>query len=278
MKSLYMNYYFFKDVLSNVKESILSEFVYDDSLIFNFSNFLNIPYFAYAYSLFKKDKYNLYEKMNNDFYDFFLDCVIQLNMKNDYKRLFFLYALITTKTLHEYLTPYINKYKEKQETLDDIYNMLDYYYAYSSGIDLTKEYLYEVFDNAYSYYDYVDNLIHYPIVKNYHFMASKNYYIKAYKRFYKYCKHDSAAKSKIGFNKLFDKVFRKGKKEKYYFVYQAKLNTSILDRKSDPNLNQVLKNAKEASLARIHAMNDYLFTKNTKLFKKTFNISEDKKI
>ncbi len=31
-------------------------------------------------------------------------------------------------------------------------------------------------------------------------------------------------------------------------------------------------------LARIHAMNDYLFTKNTKLFKKTFNVSEDKKI
>lgn len=278
MKSLYINYYFFKEVLSNVNESIVSEFIYDDSLIFNFSNFLNIPYFAYAYSLFKKDKYNLYEKMNNDFYDFFLDCVIQLNMKNDYKRLFFLYALITTKTLHEYLTPYITKYKEKDETIDDIYNMLDYYYAYSSGIDLTKESLYQVFNNAYTYYDYVDNLIHYPIVKNYHVMASKNYYLKAYKRFYKYCKHDSAASNKKFFHKLFDTLFRHGIKHKQYFVYTAKLNTSVLDRKSDNNLNQVLKLAKEASLARIHAMNDYLFTKNTKLFKKTFNIKEDKKI
>lgn len=278
MKSVYLNYYFFKDVVSNIKESILQEFIFDDSLMFNFSNFVNMPYFAYAYNIIRKDKYNLYEKLNNQFDDFFIDCIIQLNMKNDYKRLFFMYALISTKTLHDYLDPYINKYKEPEETIDDVYNMLDYYFAYTENFDLTKEPLFTKFPDAYSYYNYVDDLVHYPIVKNYHIMASKNYLIKAYKRFYIYCKYDSSDSSKSFTHNLFDKLFRRGLKHKQYFLYTSKLNTSILDRKQDDNLNQLLKLAKEQTLLKINAMNDYLFTKNTKLFRKTFNIPESKTI
>ena len=184
MKACIINYYFFKDVFKGINESIKEEFYYDDSLIFNFTNFLSIPYYAYAYNIIKKDKYQLYDKFENNFYDFFLECVISLNEKNDYKRLFFLYCILATKTLHEYLDPYILRYKDNEESLDEVFNMLDYYYAYQDGIDLTKEPIYNTFNNSYTYYDYVDELIHYPLIRAYQFLASKQYFVKAYKRFY----------------------------------------------------------------------------------------------
>ena len=167
----------------------------------------------------------------------------------------------------------------KTISLDEVFNMLDYYYAYQDGIDLTKEPLYKIFNNSYTYYDYVDNLIHYPLIKEYQFLASKQYFVKAYKRFYIYAKYDSASKIKRIDNKVFDFLFRKNQKHKQLFIYKNKLNTSILDRRSkEDNINNIFKKAKQETIDRINAMNDYLFTKNTKLFKKKFNIPEDKKI
>ena len=279
MKACIINYYFFKDILKNVKESITEEFEYDDSLIFNFSNFLTIPYFTYCYSVFKKDKYNLYEKFNQQFDEFFIECVISLYDKNDYKRLFFLYALISTKTFHDYLEPYILKYKEPQESLDDVYNMLDYYYAYQDGIDVTKTSLYEMFNNAYSYYDYVDDLIHNPLVKTYHFIASREYFIRAYKSFYTYCRFDSCNKNRGLFRNLGDLFSKKRRQNRKLFFYKSKLNTSILDRRGkDDNINALIHKAKVDTLSKIDAINDYLFAKNEKTFRKKFNIQEDKKI
>ena len=69
MKACIINYYFFKDVFKDINESIKVEFYYDESLIFNFTNFLSVPYYAYAYNLFKKDKYQLFDKFQNNFYD-----------------------------------------------------------------------------------------------------------------------------------------------------------------------------------------------------------------
>ena len=145
-----INYYFLKDVIKHIPSEIECELIYDDSLLFNFANFLNVPKFYCLYNLFKKDKYDLNKKFEEDFNTFFLECAIYLHQLNDYKRLFFLYSILAINNFKKRLNPYLEKVKDENDSFEKCYNMLDTYLANKEQIDLTTTPLYELFNKSFT--------------------------------------------------------------------------------------------------------------------------------
>lgn len=280
-----INYYFLKDVIKHIPSEIECELIYDDSLLFNFANFLNVPKFYCLYNLFKKDKYDLNKKFEEDFNTFFLECAIYLHQLNDYKRLFFLYSILAINNFKKRLNPYLEKVKDKNDSFEKCYNMLDTYLANKEQIDLTTTPLYELFNNAFIYYDYVEDLIHIPLLRAYKFMGSSGYFKKSYKRFRHFAKKNTTGKYKKGFYNLFDHMFGKNKQKKKYFLYTKDMNMNLLNLKDDESkelsqetFNDVWEISLKTTLEDITALNDYLFAKNEKNFRKRFNIPQEKKL
>lgn len=288
MNGCVMNTYFFLEVLEKLPKQIQDDLCYTDSLCFNFSNFMFVPKFSYVYNLFKKDPYELDKKFEENFMDFFIECAIHLNQKNDYKRLLFLYGLLSTYTLREFYNPYIQSLKDESESMDKIYNMLDYFYATVKQIDLTKTSLYKLYPDAFTYYNYMEDLIHNPLIRTYKFMGSRGYFKKSYKRFKHYCKKDSANRMKKPLHILFDKLFARKKPGKEYFLYEPYSNPDLITfqkKKIDNNgvesyedLESIRKKAIDEAVSRIEALNDYLFNHKENQFRKKFQISEEKKL
>ena len=56
MYGVMLHYYFFKDVVENLDNSIKSKLDYNDDLLFNLANFNTTPAFYKLFNLFKNDK------------------------------------------------------------------------------------------------------------------------------------------------------------------------------------------------------------------------------
>ena len=281
------NYYFLKDVIKHIPIEIEKELTYDDALLFNFANFLNVPKFYLIYNIFKKDKYELDKKFDEDFDTFFLECTISLHQLNDYKRLLFLYSILAIHNFKTNLTEYFNLVKGDLD-ICECYNMLDMYLANKNDIDLTTTSLYSLFGDTFNYYDYVEDLIHQPLIRCYKFMGSMGYFKKSYKRFYHYAKKNCVGDWKKGFYKMHDSMFGKGKPKKKYFLYTKDINMDILNLKRNEfetdngivssSYMDIWNQSLTKTLNQIQALNDYLFAKNEKNFRKVFNISLEKKL
>lgn len=283
-----LNYYFLKDVIKHIPEEINSELTYDDSLLFNFANFLNIPKFTYLYNPFLKDKYQLDKEFEKDFDSFFLECAISLNQLNDYKRLLFLYSILAIHNFRYHLNPYLVAIKKEKMTLEDCYNMLDVYLSNKAQIDLTKTTLYSLFNEGFHYYDYVEDLIHKPLIRSYKFMGSSGYFTKGYKKFRHFCKKNTVGEWKRGFYRMWDSLFARKKMGKKYFLYSKKMDMDLLNLKrkeytskdgiATEAFTDIWNQALNDTLDQINVLNDYLFAHNENKFRKRFNIHPEKKL
>lgn len=292
MKGAMLNYYFMMDCMSYLNDAIKDSLPKDKSIYFNVSNFSSVSSYSFIYNPFKKDKYDLENKIRENYKDFIVEATINLKANMEENDSFFieglllLYGLITTNTLRDYLYPYLKGIKKDDLNLDLALNILDSYIANKKEkIDLTKKSIYSLFPSAYTYYNSFENLIRNPMIRCFLFMGTNSYYIKSYKRFNKFAKN-SNKESKLWDYKIFDKLFR-GKKK--YLIYTHEEDSTLLNLKKETYIinglehhhtfDDILKEAKEASLKRINALNSYLFMqKKENDFRIEFNIREDKKL
>ena len=106
--------------------------------------------------------------------------------------------MISYNIYSRYLTQYINSLRDEKITLNKALNMLDYFYTLKNdNFDLSKMSLNMKFKDGFIYYDYMDDLIHEPLIKVYSFFCSKSYYSKSYKRKEYFYKHMTRSKTKI---------------------------------------------------------------------------------
>lgn len=284
-----IHYYFFKDVIENLDNSVKTKLEYDDNLIFNFANFNSSPSFYKLFNFIKNDKYSVQDYFDKeDCNSIIVESAINLEKNNDYKKLLFLYGMIAHKTLNNYLYPYINSLKSNTYSFNTGLNMIDFYYSKRNGMDVTKESIYKKFKDSFVYYDYMDELIRYPMVKICKLMASETYFTKCYKRKKKFYKKFAKVKYKIVWLKFISLFFHKNGIAPKEFPYRKNVDTNLLNMKKiefqlgeniyNDNIDELINKALKDTLNRIKAVNDYLFSHVDKNFRKIYNISLEKKL
>ena len=150
--------------------------------------------------------------------------------------------------------------------------MLDFYYYSIDNIN-TKMNLYNQFKDSFNYYDYMDELIHNPIIKSISFLASKNYFNRCYKNKIKFYKRFKLNHRRYILHKIISKIF----KSKYNikdFINKNKIDTKLLnlanneidinDKKINKSLDDVIAIARDELNNYIDAINDYLFNDRDK--------------
>lgn len=284
-----IHYYFFKNVITNLDNDILEKLEFDDNLVFNLANFNNTPSFYSLFHITRNDKYKIQNYFDGmEFNSFIVECMINLQKNNNYKQLLFLYAMVTHRTLNDYLYPYVNALKSSDYSFTTAINMLDFYDAKRNGFDVTKDSIVKEFHDSFVYYDYMDELIRYPMVKAFKLMSSESYFKRCYRKKKTFYKKYAKVKYRMVLLKLWSLFFRKHGIIPTDFPYRKKIDTKLLNVKKDhykigereycDSLDEILKNALKDSLTIISAINSYLFDNNDQKIRKIYNIPEEKKL
>ena len=282
-----IHYYFFNDLVNRLDNQTKTKLDYDDNLLFNLANFNTSPSFYKLFNISKRDKYKVQEYFDSDdFYSFLVECAINVQKDNDYKKLLFLYAMISHKILSSYLYPYITSLKSNTYTMDVGLNMLDFYFARRHGLDVTKESLYNKFKGGFIYHEYMDELIRYPMIKICKLMSSESYFTKCYKRKKKFYRKYGVVKYKIVWLKFTSLLYRKKGTLPKDFPYKKIIDANLLnvrrkefilnDKTYNGTIDDLYEKAIKDSIEAIKALNLYLFDNNDKLFRKLFKIPEKK--
>ena len=183
MDKIILNYYFFKKVIDKLDDNIKSNLRYDEDLLLNLSNFKSSPLFFDIYKLKNDRKYNMYENFHSELFDeFLIECAINLEKENSYKKLLLFYGMLTHHVLESQIDPYLNALKSDDYDIRYAENMIDYYYSKKLELDIIKKPLNDKLPQAFLYLDYMDELIHNPMIKVFKLMSSKNYFKKCYKK------------------------------------------------------------------------------------------------
>ncbi len=270
MKAPYLHYAFFKKVTLDLNPMIKNEIIYDDNLIFNLSNFINIGDY-YSLKSFK-DKYDFNNKLNEKFNEFIVECLILLNKHNEYDKLYFLYSLVSSYTLDKYINEYIESLNNDVLSKEEIYKMIDFSIASKDNIDISKNNLYKIFKNSFEYYNYMDDLIHNPCIRVLKFMASKAYFIRCYKKKKKYYKSFMKYNIKYPLHLLLSKITKSKIKTKD-LIYK-----DIRDIDLPLISDELLEKAYIDTKMQINAINEYLFDDKDSNVRRLYNIDKDKKI
>lgn len=284
-----IHYYFFNDLVSKLDSNILQKMDYDDNLIFNIANFNTSPSFYKIFNLFKGDKYKIQNKFdNNEYNSFIVDCIINLQKENDYKKLLFLYGMVSHRILNNYIYPYIYTLKSDEYSFNRALNMLDFYLSKWNSFDVTKESIYKKFSEAFTYYDYMDELIRNPMVKDFKLMSSQEYFKKCYKNKKKFYKKFAKVKYKSIYLSLVALLYHKNGLSPKEFPYKDRIDTRLLNKKKEffkigdkeynDTFEEMIQKAQKEALNTISAINSYLFSNNDVKIRKIYNIPETKKL
>ena len=261
MDALILKYYIFKKLIEKLPNVIKANLQYTDNELVNYVSFNTSPLFI------NKDKYELYDNFKSDKYkDFIIEVIINLSIKNDYQKLLFTYGLLISNYVDIYFNEYLRNI-DSETSINILFNMLDLYVSEINEIDLNDK----IF-NEFTYYDYMDELIHSPLIRIYNFLCSKAYFNIAYKKMNKF------------YNK--NKKIRNYKKEEC--IYPTTINTlllnkdkkkmTVLGKNINYDLNDFINYVTNKLLNDIKAINEYLFEKQNDHFREIFNIDKDKKI
>lgn len=277
----YTHYKFLSDLMNKIK--FKDSFNYDDNILFNFANFINVSEF-YSLKSFK-DKYKFEDKLNLCFNQFILECVIKLKFENNFNNLLFLYSFISTHVLDKYINAYINAFKRKNMSILRASNMIDFY-IYSINND-DKMNLYKTFNKSFVYTKEMDDFIREPLIKTMDFLVPKNYFIKCYKHKIKFYKCFKRFNIRYFSHKIIS-IISKSKYKLKDFFYSKDIDTNILNVKREKLLidnnesNLTLISAYDKALNEaynyIDSINDLLFNGRDSDFKKLFNVNKDIKI
>ncbi len=267
MDGLFLRYYIFKNTINNIDKSIINIDI-DDNLLFNSISFTTSALF---FNKLKKDKYDLYNKINDNLSDLLIESLISIEKHNDFNKLLFIYSLVTNKKINEYYNSYFMLF-ETSKLYN--YNMIDSYLSSKEDFNLFNESIIKHYNIKFKFNPIYNELIKYPFVKLFKFFGTLNYFNKSYKNMNKFYKN---------------KYHFKYKKYKMNEIkYDKKIDTSILNlgnnvfTLNNKNYNYSLDEFNELIikdiLTEINVINDYLFNHDDKKIRKYYNIKDEKKI
>lgn len=292
MKGSMIEYYFFKDILRSLDQSLKKDFILNDSNIFNMATFLNIGYY-YRYDSLKKDNIDFSKKIENDknFNDFIIECIIDVNLHYNPNKLMLIYGMLSSHILKSYLMPFLELKVNNNQNIDDLLGMLDFIYTQKyDSLDLTKIKLDKIFSMAFNYNDYMYELIKYPIIKIFKCFISNNYLIKCYKKKKKYYKfYNNSFKSlKMIFLSVKNIRIKNKRNNLNSYFYTNKIDTTLLKKDKQKilinnieynlSLDDIINKAKADTIYSINAINEYVVLNKDKNIRKIFNINNDKKL
>lgn len=236
-----LSYYFLKQVLDVQPNRIKEKLEYDKDLLFNLSTFNDLGSFYRLFQPLKKDKYKLHEMLQTDtFHEFIYECILICKKNNDYNQLLFIYAMVSSYVLKNHILPYLSVRLSKKLTYTKACTMIDYYYASSrDSLNLTKLSLSDYFPTAFTYYDWMEELIHKPFIKTFKFFCTKPYFMKCYKKkrfYFTYCTRSKTKLKLIPF-KLYDWILNhRGQPKASHYIYTSKISTSLFNLNKKPYL------------------------------------------
>ena len=286
MNGMMCRYYIFKKIVEKLPENILSNLNIPDDKLLNLADFLSTPLYYKGNP--NRDKYKVYELLTGEkFYEFFTEVLIATSKKFSNDGLLFCYALICYKLENEILLQFLEEIKNPTTDINEALNMLDYYYAKKlDDIDLKKTNLVFEYPDGFKYLDFIEGLIHQPIIRTINLFETNNYFKKAYKKkthFYNYY-----TKSKFGFTRLYLKLKRTISNSvlRRHTFYSDKMDTAILnmqkntfmlgDREYNFTLEELVNFMMKQIYEYISAINEYLLMGKDKKIKKILNISSEK--
>lgn len=292
MKGAMIEYYFFKDVLRLLDQSLKKDFILNDSNIFNMATFIDIGKY-YRYDSLKKDNIIFSKRLenNDEFNNFIIECIIDINLHYDSNKLMLVYGMIASHILKANLLPFLEPKINETQSLDDLLGMIDFIYTKKyDSIDLTKVKLTNLFSLGFSYDEYMFELIRYPIVKIFKTFISNNYLIKCYKKkkkFYSFYNNSFKAFKMISLSFKNIRIKKKKTNLKSYF-YTNKIDTTLLKKNKqillinnveyNLSLDEVFTKAQNEAINTINAINEYVLNNKDKNLRKYFKISNDKKL
>ena len=292
MKGSMIEYYFFKDILRSLDQSLKNDFILNDSNIFNMATFINIGYY-YRYNSLKKDNIELNIKLENNenFNKFIIECIIDANLHYNPNKLMLIYGMVSSHILKTYLIPFLELKINDNQNIDDLLGMIDYIYTKKyDSFDLTKIKINKIFSMAFNYDEYMYELINYPIIKVFKCFISNNYLIKCYKKKKKfYSFYNSSLKSLKMILLSFKNIrFKKKKYDLKNNFYTNKIDTTLLKKDKQKiiinnneynlSLDDAINKAKEDTINSINAIHEYVLSNKDKNIRKIFNIDNDKKL
>lgn len=277
MNLLITNYYFLDKIIKQTSKNIPFNDQINKDLVFNCANFLSSSYFYHKHL---KDD-DLYNSLYSDrFNNFFIDVILEAKKKDmTLEKVIFIYGLYINYYLHNELNKYVIATKAKSTSVDEALNMVDYYIANKNeDINLRKTDLIVYFKDGYKFEKYMDELVHYPLLKNYNLFSSSNYFKKCYKNKYKFYAKNNKRKF------ILAKIFNK----KSYYIYDDKIDTKLINvqkneyeidgKKINSSLTDYIEDLKKNTIKIINSINDYLFDDSPNKLRKYFNVPDNKNL
>lgn len=287
MANPFSNYYFLKDLLSQIPEENLPKQP-DNHLLFKYALFPTVGEFYALLHPLKKDHFSLHEQLLAYRTPIFIyECLEQSAEKDSPEQRFFAYTIALSHFFYTKLDEYLNCFSYKKKKRIDVEKNIDtYFFMKNEKMPITQVNLGDYFFDSFAMTDEEMELIHLPMIKAYGFFCSDSYFNHAYLQAHRY--YSSYVRSKSGIKRIpyffYDLLLnhRKGKRKASTFLYSRKIDTTVLNLQKKTYSNQnastkdtldefydkTLKDAKKL----ISLLNKYFSTGNSQPIVKYYHI------
>lgn len=289
--SLYLlHYYFMKDSINSITQSVIKDANIDNNEIFRKSFFYSSCDFYKMLNPFKIDQYRIKQQIKSDLAPLFIrECLKEAKESENNNHKLFTYALILSYHLEKSFNYYIDANTSKSKSKIYIEKMIDsYFFNKNEHLSLHKINIADYFFEGFVINDNDISFMEKPMKRVFGFFKHNEYYKACYQTASKYYDHLSRAKTplkKLSFI-IYDALFnhRKNKRKAKTYLYHKKIDTTILNlTKKDFNYKDSIINLnidefynmilKEAKII-INALNEYYDLNILKSYNKIFNLEE----
>lgn len=225
----FTRYYILKDSICYIDDKIKCNQNITNTNIFKYAMFYDIGKYYNFFKPFKKDKYNLSNKINANFFSFLEECMDNAYINSSLEQQLFCYYLLASYIINKYFNDYINNFNNPNEAD----NTLDvYYFNKNEKLKLHQTNISHYFFDSFYLNESDKELLNKVIKRQFGFFCSDAYFDNCYNflKFY----YNYLSKSKTGFKKiiylLYDFLLNHKKNIKAkYFLLPKKIDTTILN-------------------------------------------------
>lgn len=235
----FTRYYLLKDSISFIDNKIKYDQDTSNTNIFKYAMFYDIGKYYKFLNPFKKDKYNLSKKIDDNFYSFLEELMNTAYNNSSLEQKLFCYYLLASNIINKYFSDYLKNFNNSFE--DN--NTLDvYFFNKNEKIKLHQTNIIHYFFDSFDLNESDKELLNNVIKKQFGFFCSEAYFNNCYNsvKFY----YNYLSRSKTGIKKIiyfFYDIILNHKKEKLkakYFLLPKKIDTTILNL----NKNEIVLN------------------------------------
>lgn len=230
----FVRYYVLKDSLRFIHSNITYMQDTSNQALFKYALFYEASNYYKIFNPFKKDPYNITEKIQKQFQGFLKECLHNAYIHASMAEQLFCYYLMVSYVTEQYIEAYITSLATKKKKRDYIERMLEtYFFNKNEKLKLHKVNIADYFFDSFELNEEDISLLEKPIKRHFGFFCTKNYYLECYRgaRFY----FDHLARSKTSIKKplyfFYDVILnhRKTKMKAKSFLYPKRLDTTVLN-------------------------------------------------